>query len=452
MTHHRPRLIPALPCLLFLALPLFAQPKTLSLEEARRFALDRNISVLQAANATDAAAANRLAAQGAYLPSLSASGGWNRTQTTRKQNTTAIIGGQPIEVPEIFTVNNSFSVGLDAGLTIFDGLRREANLSGASSAEISAEQRSLWARQTVANQVDAAYLNVLRTEQLVKVTEENLKRDQRQLERITESNRVGASSLADVYRQQSQVAQDELSVISAQNDFDFAQADLLALIGFGAEEDYVIADPAIGVDFDEADLAATRERYSDLMQLTRQALTARADYVGTTEDFRAAESEVTAARAGYFPRVTAFAGWGLSSTELSKLSDNRSVNWGLSLQWNLFDNFQTNRSLEAAAVGKRNAEVNLTQAERDISVQVKKAMLTLESARKSVDVAEKGLRSAREDRKIAEERYNLGAGTLLDLLVANAGLVSSEAARINAAYVYVAAKRNMEYVLGERVY
>jgi len=83
---------------------------------------------------------------------------------------------------------------------------------------------------------------------------------------------------------------------------------------------------------------------------------------------------------------------------------------------------------------------------------VKKAMLLLESARKSLDVARKGLRSAQEDRRIAEERYNLGAGTLLDLLVANAGLVSSEAARINAAYVYVAAKRNMEYALGERVY
>ena len=452
MTHHHRILGLTCSSLILLALPLSGQPKVLTLDQARQYALQRNINVLQSQNAVDAAAANRLAAQGAYLPSLSTSAGWNHTQTNHKQATTTVIAGQPFEFPEIFNVTNSFSTGLDAGLTIFDGLRREASLSSASSAEVSAEQRALWARQTIANQVYAAYFNVLRTQQLVKVSEENLKRDQRQLERITESNRVGALSLADVYRQQSQVAQDELDVIKAQNDFDFAKADLLALIGFGAEEEYEVSDPGIAVEFSEEDLATTREKYSDLATLTRQALGARADYVGTVEDFNAAQADVRAARSGYFPRVSAFAGYSLSNTEISTLSDNKSLNWGLNLQWNLFDNFQTNRALEAATVGKRNAEVTLTQAERDISVQVKKAMLLLESARKSLDVARKGLRSAQEDRRIAEERYNLGAGTLLDLLVANAGLVSSEAARINAAYVYVAAKRNMEYALGERVY
>jgi outer membrane protein len=78
--------------------------------------------------------------------------------------------------------------------------------------------------------------------------------------------------------------------------------------------------------------------------------------------------------------------------------------------------------------------------------------LDLDAAVKQYDASQKGVLSASEDRKIAEERYNLGAGTLLDLLTANAGLVNAQANLVNASYNFIIAKRNMEYVLGERIY
>jgi len=426
----------------------YAQPQTLTLEEVTRIALERNLSVLQAQNNNDAAGSSKLAAYGRYLPSISGTGSWQRSQVEGPIYT------QGIAIPGSNTkqTTGSFSAGLSSSLVLFDGLGREANLNQADQALSQSALTLTRTRQSIVFEVETAYLNLLRYEQLVRVADENLKRDRRQLERITESNRVGALSLADVYRQQSQVAADELSQINAQNDFDKAKADLVALIGLDVAQEYTFADATVSVAIDSAEISGTREKYSSIGDLTRRALIARSDFQGYKSNLDAAESGVTAARSDYFPSLSAAAGVTVNNEELSNLFDYKTIYWGLRLNWTIFDGFATNASIQNAIATRRNAEITLAQSERNIAVEVKKALLNLDAAGKQCDVSQKGLVSAREDRKIAEERYNLGAGTLLDLLTANASLVSAEANLVNASYNYIISKRNVEYVLGEREY
>ncbi len=426
--------------------------QTLTMDQAVQMALQSNWSIAQSENAVETAHADKLSASGNYLPTVSLSAGWNRNQEDRTSPSTQVIDGVAAPLQSTFRVTNSFSTGVDAQYTIFDGLRREGTSSSASARATAAELNATRTKQSVVFQVERAYVNVLRAAHLVKVSEENLKRDQRQLERITESNKVGALSLADVYRQQSQVANDELDQITAQNNYDKAKADLIALIGGDVFENYNIADPSITAEISETQLAETRSLYANESELSKRALTARPDYLSSSEVFEASGSGVTAARSGYFPSVTAFAGYSLNNTEISTLPENKNINWGLNLRWNLFDGFQTNQALQSALASQRDAQISLKQAERDINVEVRKALLDLEAARKAYEVSQKGLVSAQQDHRIAEERYNLGAGTLLDLLVANAGLVNAQASRVNGACDYVIAKRNVEFVLGERTY
>jgi outer membrane protein len=430
----------------------YGQGKTLTLDQARATAMERNLNVAQAQNNVESAQAAALAATGNYLPTLSASASWGRARTVTASEDPHFDPTTQTLVAVGRSYGSRTNASLSMNYTLFDGFAREGTMKRASSNAIASEQTSVRTRQQIAFDVESAYLNVLRNEQLVKVSEENLKRDNRQLERITESNRVGALSLADVYRQQSQVASDELNLITAQSNYDKSKADLIALIGLDVSEEYIIADPSISTELEQAVLDSAQRMYNDFRALSDRALNQRPDYLATGESYSAAEGGVTTARAGYLPTVSANAGYGWQGDALSTLDNTKTASWGLSVRWNIFDGFGTNQALQSAIVQRRNAELSRAQAQRNINVEVKKAMLDLDAARKSYEASQKAVISATQDHRIAEERYNLGAGTLLDLLTASANLVNAQANKVNASYSFITAQRNLEYVLGERTY
>jgi outer membrane protein len=432
---------------------LFGQQKTLTLNQAKEIALARNLSVVEAENSIASAQGSVLAAYGSYLPTFSANANAFRYQSRRPASQPVYYNGIPITAGSTgLTVQNQFNAGLSLGYTLFDGFNREGNFNRAKMNAVSAEHNAERTKQSISYQVESSYLNVLRSEQLEKVNEENLKRDNRQLERIVESNKVGAAAIADVYRQQSAVAADEVSLITAQNNYDKAKADLLALIGLNAAEDYAIVDSSVSTEVTKTEMDSTMAAFANITQLYDRAMSSRPDYMSASEQLDAAKSGVTSARSGYFPSISASAGYGLNGTELSHVTDNKSLNWGVNLRWNIFDAFQTNQAMQSALAQERNAQVNLSQTQLNITVDVKKALLDLDAARKQYDASQKGLLSATEDRKIAEEKYNLGAGTLLDLLVASANLVNAQANLVNASYNFIISKKNVEYVIGERRY
>ena len=424
--------------------------QTLTLKASIDIALAKNVQVEQSHNNVDAAQGGVLAAYGAYLPSLTANGQWLRQQNDGPVST-HVIGGLPY-VSGGFSVTNSYSTGLSMGYTVFNGFNREATVKRAVAGANASSDLFSRTKQQIVFTVQSDYLTVLRNEQLVKVNEENLKRDQRQLDRITESHKVGSLSIADVYRQQSIVASDELLLLQAQNTFDKSKADLISLIGMDVSKDYVVADPSISPDITDAELRSTKDTYKTMDQLAKTALDVRPDYRSSIESFHGAEAEETQAKGRYYPSVNLFAGYSFNGAPLANLTDDKGINWGVQIQWNLFDNFLTNQAIQTASVDRRNAELTVLQTERNVNVDIKKALLDLESAGKQYTASVKAVQSATQDQKVAEETYNLGAGTLVDLLTANAGLVNAEANKVNATYNYIASKMNLEYAVGNVTY
>ncbi|HTX17254.1 MAG TPA: TolC family protein, partial [Bacteroidota bacterium] len=287
-----------------LPLTLFAQTtsvQTLTLKQAIDVALTKNVQVAQANNNVDAAKSSVMAAYGAYLPSLSASGEWLR-QENNGPVITRVIAGVPYPSGG-FSITNNFTSGLNAGYTLFNGFNREAGVTRAVSTSNSTSDIFSRTKQQIVFSVQSDYLTVLRNEQLVKVTEENLLRDQRQLDRITESHKVGALSIADVYRQQSSVANDELLLLQSQNTFDKSKADLISLIGMDVSKEYTVADPTISPEIDSTELSSTKDTFTKMDELSQAALDIRPDYLSAVEALHASEAGETQAIGRYYPSV-----------------------------------------------------------------------------------------------------------------------------------------------------
>ena len=429
------------------------QGRQLTLDEAVRIALEQNVNLKQAANDVESAENSVFSAYGSYVPQPYAYGSFSRSGISSPP-TFRDFQGIPTLTPRTELYYNTYQTGFGLRYTLFDGFNREANMSSALTRESQAEYQYERTRQLTAFSVQNTYLNVLRNEQLVKVAEENLKRDRRQLERITESNRVGASSIADVYRQQSIVATDEVNLIGAQNTYDKSKADLLNLLALDPGTNYLVADPGIDQQIKQGGTGSAplpAEPYSELL---RRALDSRRDYLSTKSNLDLAENGVTQAWSPYYPSVSVSGGFSTNAQELVPATSwgNRASNVGLSLSWQLPELFGSITRIQNAKVAERNADLSVEQKQRDVAVELKKALLDLEAAERQKDATQKALLSAEQDRRVAEERYNLGAGTLLDLYIANANYVNAQANNVNANYNNIIARRNLDYTIGDRAY
>jgi outer membrane protein len=439
--------------------PATALPQTgqvLTLDGAVALALDRNIQVIQARNRYDATHSDVRAAYGGLLPSLNASGSFSRSQNW-KAGGTELQGGVPVQYPAGFSAFNNYSAGLSSSLTIFDGFANTSDISRAQSNSSASGYSFERTQQTVILQTHVLFLNIARAYQLLGVADDNLKRSRRQLERITESNKVGAVALADVYRQQVQVGTDELSLIQAQSDYESAKADLIAYLGVEFDEDaYSIDVSGFPAEIDTSEFAEINAKYSNFDNLVTTAIERRPDHRAAGDALNAASSGVTIARAGHLPSLTASGSYGYSSDELGKLfvggidndQGDRSLSLSLRLSMPIFNGFSTSNAVEQATVSEMNAREDLEQSKRQVAVDIRKALLSLEHAEKKLIVTKTSVVSAEMDRKIAEEKYNLGAGTLLDMLVATANYTNAMSGKVNSIFDYLLAKKTMEHALG----
>lgn len=124
----------------------------------------------------------------------------------------------------------------------------------------------------------------------------------------------------------------------------------------------------------------------------------------------------------------------------------RSITAVLSLP--LFDGLAREQRLQEAMASRSDARYSVRARELALTADVTAAYLTVTTAEKTVALQEQNAAKARQELKLVQDRYKIGATTFVDLTQARATYERAESERINAVYDYHKAFAVLESAVG----
>jgi outer membrane protein len=430
----------------FLSAQVLSQEK-LSLEKSINVALHKNSTLIKSEYNLEGVESNVQAAWGNFLPTLGLNANWDWSESNVEGIGTIVINGIPIPRVASTTTSRNYRGSVYSNWTLFDGLSNIATLSQSKSDLESAEFSLERLKQDIVFQTMTLYYNIVYTKQLLNVKEDNLKWNEKNLETIRERNRLGAATLADVYQQEVATGNAELDIINTQNQLETAKKDLLFYLGLDVLDEYEFADTLTSVEIEilNTDLLSD---FQNMTELVEPALNQRLDFKSAMLNFESAKDGITIAQSGHWPNLSASGSYSLFTDNLSNIDQSKTLSFGLSLNFPLFLGWSVTNRVQFAEVQAKNTEIELSDLERDIKRQLNLTYLDLQAAQKGLLVSENNVAAARENLKIEEERYSLGAGKLLDVLIVNSGYTTALTDLINAQFAYIVLSQQLNYHLG----
>ena len=128
---------------------------------------------------------------------------------------------------------------------------------------------------------------------------------------------------------------------------------------------------------------------------------------------------------------------------------NRNVNsLRFTLSWTILNGFAREQQQTAATVQREVANARAEDARRQVNAALTQQLAAAATAYVQIDIARANLAAATEDLRVQNERYRVGAATILDLLTSQASLTQAEVNLVQTRYNYLIARAQVEAVVG----
>jgi outer membrane protein len=342
----------------------------------------------------------------------------------------------------------SYTVDLQATQVIFSGGRVISQIRSADFQRDSSYYAFRNGIDQIVSTVRQQFYQVLLNRALIGVQEESVRLLQSQLQ--DQQNRFEAGTVPRFNVLQAQVALSNQypQLITARNNFRISQLQLAKTLGL----DF---DPTRGG-------GAPLEAVGELTYVPRQMSITRAIEVAKKNrpflkqqkaTVLSNRSQVTVARSGYFPQISATAGGELRS---SPLTDNirearTGYIFGATGTWAIWDWGETYGRVKQATAVLEQSKITLDDDVRQVELEVQQAFSNLLQGRELIQSQEKNVEQANEALRLATARLDAGAGTQLEVLDARVQLTTARSTQLQALFTYNTAVAEFDRVTATEV-
>jgi outer membrane protein len=409
-----------------------AQQPRVTLAEAIERANRVQPSVVQAFGTVRNAEARQRSASGAFLPNLSlnASRGLNFSEGQQLDPST----GQFVTSG---TTTGSLGTSVSSNVDLFTGFRRTSEKKAATANRGAAEAGLLNARYTLQLTTTNQFFDVLAAEQLLRVREASVRRAEEQLKVSVALLHAGRGIRPDSLRSVVTLGNAQLQLINAQTALATAEANLGRLVGedgpVGAVDDSALYNmlPAV-----------------DTASLRAEAMAQAPSVKSAEANASSAHAAIGVAKAAYFPTLNLSGNLALNGSSRNDYSFLQSRQFSLGLSWPIFNRFQREQSIVNSQVSAETADANAAEARRQVLATFTADVAALEAARLRIAITQTSVLAATEDLHVQQERYRLGAATIVDVLTSQEALDQAEVDSVTARFDYVRARAQISALIG----
>lgn len=436
--------------MLLLSGGMFAQ-KVWTLEDCINHALENNIRIKQSYLDVETSQINELESKLNFLPSLngqaSHSYGWGRSIDLATYN---YVDQQTQQ--SYFDVNSS--------VMLFNGFQKINTLKQRRSEYLAAKYQSDKIKNDISLNVAGYYLQILFNRELL----DNARR-QREISgqqesrtsKLVEAGTLARGSLLDI---QAQLANEEVSVVQAENQLNLAFLDLLQLLELEAETKIEIDNPQLVVK-EAPEMLPVSYIYNTALGLMPEIKSAELSYEAT-------ERALAVAKGNRSPSISMNAGLGTNYSDQirgsndfndplynevkpfeDQIKDNRNTTLSFRLSIPIFNGYQVSSYISRTKVNLLNANYNLELTKNTLRKNVETAYSDAIAAYKSFQARQKSLSSLNESFKYTEQKFNVGMVNALDYNTAKNQLAIAESDLLSAKYDFIFKLKVLEFYLGK---